>query len=66
MLVQSIAAIAVTMHKVKQLNILAAIDCIWRYTIQRTFGLLTFEDLTLLKYLQNRNDTENLNLSHET
>ncbi len=67
MLVQSKTAIAVTMHKVKLLNNFAAIDCIWSYTLQPTFGLiLTLKDFILLTNLQNGNDTENSNLSHET
>ncbi len=48
-LMQSIAAIAVTLHKVKLLNSLAAIDCICSHTLQPTFGLSVVIQFCLLR-----------------
>ncbi len=46
-LLQFIAAIAATLHKVKLLKSLAAINCICRYTLQPTFGLLSLNHIKI-------------------
>ncbi len=46
-ILQSIAAIAVRLHKVKQLKNLAVIDCICSHTLQPTLGLLTRVFITM-------------------